>query len=67
MRGLLRFVVLRRLTRFMPGGWIAWVLASPTAWRLARRAARALKEGYDRRRGGGGRGGGAGPPPAPAV
>jgi hypothetical protein len=67
VRSLLRFVVIRRLARFMPGGWVAWVLASPTAWRLLRRAWRAVQEGRERRRGGGGGGGlggGPGPPPA---
>jgi hypothetical protein len=59
MRTLLSLLVRRRLARFMPGGWVAWVLASPTTWRLVRRAYRAIREGAARRRGAGA----PGPPP----
>ena len=67
MRLLLRLFVIRRLARFVPGGWVVWVLTSPMLWRLLRRAWRVLMEGLERRRrgrGGGGFGAGPGPPPA---
>ncbi len=51
IRGVLRYMIGRRLARFLPGGWLVFLLTSPRArrWvsttvrrRLARRSARRL-------------------------
>ena len=45
---LFRFFLGRRLARFLPGGWLGFLLLSPTARRLAGRGWRAFRS----RRGG---------------
>lgn len=39
MRSLLRYMIGRRLARFLPGGWLAWLLMSPRVRRLLGRGA----------------------------
>ena len=42
MRGLLRFLIGRRLARLLPGGWLAWLVLDPRVRRFAGRGASRL-------------------------
>ena len=43
IRGLLRYAIGRRLARFLPGGWLAFLLMSPRVRRYALQGFRRIR------------------------